>query len=461
MLFGSKKYEGSGPNHKHSKRVMNDESNRKIDKLIKEVITKKQTPAVDLQDIKHKLKYSPGVYRKPILHIGQRKLNSNELQFMTDHYVDDMVIIYAGAAPCNHLGYLMELFPRVKFVLVDPNDFLIYTSGRKNHFDVPNKKIVYLYAANGEPGETWNNNQDRDVYALSKNKIIECRKREIKKNKLTDCVKYINEANVEEHQVFLYEDLFTDEMASEFAAIKGNKYFISDIRTNVRGFDSYMKVLNEAGVKVPQEPGDFDLIYNLAQQFNWIVALKSTSNMLKFRMPFYNKNDMEIFNLLKDQPAISEIFELSKKNGIDFVKNYNEKKFIYVKSQIKLQPWTGANSTETRLVFDDVSNFELFDDSYEDILFYYNNVQRPYGYHINDKSDKNIGFDHCGDCALEAVILKNYENKFNRELKDYFSRLKSATGERELSIGGHGSLFAPLTFEQVLKMRSNSRFNDE
>jgi hypothetical protein len=62
------------------------------------------------------------------MHIGQRKLFISELQFLSNHLQpnEDATIVYAGAAPSCKIWILMQLFPRVKFVLIDPNEFWIY-----------------------------------------------------------------------------------------------------------------------------------------------------------------------------------------------------------------------------------------------------------------------------------------------------------------------------------------------
>jgi hypothetical protein len=61
------------------------------------------------------------------LHIGQRKLLMIEVEFLTRNVFgakipDDRqtIIIYAGAAPGDHIPFLAELFPQCQFILFDP-----------------------------------------------------------------------------------------------------------------------------------------------------------------------------------------------------------------------------------------------------------------------------------------------------------------------------------------------------
>jgi hypothetical protein len=56
-----------------------------------------------------------------VLHFGQLKLLCSEIQFLVA--VGDWkgcTLIYAGASPGHHIPYLMRMFPRLGFVLVDP-----------------------------------------------------------------------------------------------------------------------------------------------------------------------------------------------------------------------------------------------------------------------------------------------------------------------------------------------------
>jgi phage gp46-like protein len=60
------------------------------------------------------------------LHLGQRKLFLNKLQFLTESLPtkDSRAwVVYAGAAPSVPVGLLASLFPKVRFLLVDPNPF--------------------------------------------------------------------------------------------------------------------------------------------------------------------------------------------------------------------------------------------------------------------------------------------------------------------------------------------------
>ena len=68
---------------------------------------------------------------KTVLHWGQRKLLLSEIEFLCDFEkssLDGKTVVYAGAAPGDHIPYLCHLFPSLSWVLVDPRKFSIDTS---------------------------------------------------------------------------------------------------------------------------------------------------------------------------------------------------------------------------------------------------------------------------------------------------------------------------------------------
>lgn len=69
--------------------------------------------------------------RKSTVHWGQRKLLLSEIEFLTLYSEPGITVVYAGAAPGTHIGYLSRLFPEVsRFVLVDPSPFTCQPSDR-------------------------------------------------------------------------------------------------------------------------------------------------------------------------------------------------------------------------------------------------------------------------------------------------------------------------------------------
>jgi hypothetical protein len=79
------------------------------------------------------LKYRPRKHDedRSTVHFGQRKLHLSEIEFLTNFCKDisdidkKITLIYAGAAPGTHITKLSSMFPFIKFVLVDPADFIV------------------------------------------------------------------------------------------------------------------------------------------------------------------------------------------------------------------------------------------------------------------------------------------------------------------------------------------------
>jgi len=140
---------------------------------------------------------------------------------------------------------------------------------------------------------------------------------------------------------FLVEDYFTNSYAKLFKGLDDRKvYFWSDIRT-----------AEEESVQ------DLDVIWNLAQQYNWINILEPDYSMLKFRCSYYNRREKSIFEQKYKKEFYDKVFSLSKKYGIDFAKDYFNNKLTYFKGDTYIQPFAPVTSTETRLYVP--KNYEL------------------------------------------------------------------------------------------------------
>src|SRR5437016_2478052 len=91
------------------------------------------------KDIPHREPYTADRAAKKCaaLHNGQVKLFLTELQFLTECLArpdTPAIVVYAGSAPSNKIAYLAELFPAVKFVLVDPNEHFVKYGRGENQY---------------------------------------------------------------------------------------------------------------------------------------------------------------------------------------------------------------------------------------------------------------------------------------------------------------------------------------
>lgn len=81
-------------------------------------------PRLKYEDLAHKL--------TTVIHWGQRKLLLSEIEFLTKYAQPNDVLIYAGAAPGDHIILLNQFFPFIYYVLIDPRDFSKGLKGKDN-----------------------------------------------------------------------------------------------------------------------------------------------------------------------------------------------------------------------------------------------------------------------------------------------------------------------------------------
>ena len=314
-------------------------------------------PPMTLDDITHEVPYEQGQkIIKNSLHCGQLKLLLGAISMITRTATDKTTfVVYVGGAPGIASAYFTTLFPQYKFILIDPAKF---------HIKVPAKHIYYL--------------------------------------KPTD---HVAKCASGKQQIYVIQRFMTDALAQEFvdAGICGeNCLFISDIRTDSEG-----NCL----------PDCVDILWNLAQQYNWMCILKPYAAMNKFRHPFYVDADT-FLDVAATEPYHTD-FVTAKLNGIDFVHNFHTRTLTYVQGTIDLQMWAPVSSTETRLVtiFGDRKPSEMLYDygtptTYEGKLCYFNNVLRSRFIYNNPYRQPSAGFDRCIECAMEATIWEAYAVRF-------------------------------------------------
>lgn len=376
-------------------------------------------PIVTYDDIKEREQYKSSRKQKINLHIGQRKLFLSELQFLTNNLqsnTDFAHVVYAGAAAANSKYFMAQLFPNVKFIFVDPNEFRIFIEPFKPSTSYPlthdcHQKITYIKKKNQTGNYT---SADTD-----------------------NPVSYINKTN---YNFYIIEDFFTNDMADQFSTLKGPLYFWSDIRT----------ASGEYAL-------DLDIIHDSMLQYIWAIRIKCNAAMFKFKTPYFE--DPTHFDNHKHK--YKNIFDytntkLPKKYRINFEENYYNNKFIYPKGIIFIQSHAPASSTETRLVvdFNEPINLINYDHvEYDEKFFWFNNRFRQTTLVKNPAANEDTGFDHCNDCALEYHIWHEYYTKYQlshnftnnkQELLDIIessvARLTWIT-HVNLNSRGHGELF--------------------
>jgi hypothetical protein len=456
--------------------------------LVTNILAKKLNPILYLKDIDEQLPYTHTDSSFTTLHVGQLKLLIGEIYFCTlanKSHIDAFTFVYAGSSPNNKGFILNDMFPNMKTILIDPAEHLLYLTSKENtskentskentskentskentskentsqkenivktQYNQPNK-ILYLCCANTNRFKIKNrivyifdginirklNRDSADV------KIISDKWHTYINSFTSDNIfsddPYLNvihkviacEPGYETFNNIIIEDYFTDNMAL-FCKQLPNIIFACDIRTNA--YD--MMQINTSGKK---DITDLDICFNSAMMLSWVNIMQPRLTMLKFRPPYYMSKEKAIFNKYCDTDIYKYYFD-KVKHQIDFVADYQTKKFNYIIGDEILQAYAGTTSGETRLIFNELK-FGLIDHlKREGNLFYYNQIRRQYGYH-NTYTDPISGVDNCGDCALAQKIISMYSDKYqidsNISLKYIMSIL-----HRPLNIHNHGQFLS-------------------
>ncbi len=407
-----------------------------LDKKFIELFTKVlkmtvKTPYVTLKDIKYKYPYKENMCFVRVSNgNGQRKLALEEIQFLTKYHNNIDILIYAGSAPGQMHGLVSNLFPAIKFILIDPNEHSINIGNNeelKNSTDgfinnssmYNNDKVLYIY--DNSVFRALSDSYLSNIYNIETNEITQM-DRKLKKDIIEKIMKNNREKMMtvdgskkireiiltEKYRFFIIQDYFSNSLA-EFLkeTLSGIRYgFTSDIRS--RG----EKEMNIAILK------------NLAQQLDWTMILQPEVYKLKFRLPFADSIDVS--------GVTNEFDDFKRKYKIDMLKDISNGKLRYLQGEIYLQPWAPGASTETRLIGtreDLTKPFITYDDKeYSASFFYYNYIHRPFVVHENQYIDSSRKMDNCADCALEMLILNDYKNNVNKnidiyEIVDIFNRL--------------------------------------
>lgn len=432
-----------------------------------------------------RVKYETTNMPKSSVHIGQLKLFLSEFQFLIDMIggenddnndnkdnINYSYVVYAGSAPSMHLPFLLEAFPTVKFILIDPNEHVLFYKNKKPHYFTDQKDIIYLRA--GDDDRYGYKRLIRiDLDGGMNFKIIDKppgQTIQLKHFSYTDgsMSKYLTDLlklPISSCRVIIIEDFFTNDTAkmirAAFAAIPAPFFFFSDIRTTLWEMKDFIAKLN--GIKVEnipmigsisradkpvssytddEFPAEIDILANSAMQYNWLKIMKPKMSMLKFRCPFIDRRQM---SSLKDLAALhpyKEPLELAAADGFNFVDDFLVSRFSYMKPyKVCLQAYPGNTSTETRyyVAGADVEKIVPIDIvDYENRLFYWNLVQRQLGFHNHKHFNENIGLDACGDCAIFVQLFERYSEKHKKiDVGSEIERVLNYIGRRLFSIDNY------------------------
>jgi hypothetical protein len=415
---------------------------------------------------------------KPILNLKKLRLYLSEMEFLTDivstgdagHNVSAL-IAFAGSAPsASHMTFLMELWPNVRFIFVDPAPHVFYQDDKINTAKL--MQFVYL-----RPNSVARLAAGRRICIVDNCKRINVEESSAASLKIVDAgsaeiirwaksIKY-NAALVDTAvSTFIHnptvrglviEDYFNNSIGAIVTAIATkmnlNLYFWSNIKTGAK---------------------DIDILYNSAQQYNWLRVMKPVMSMLKFTCPKFKKEDeAEVDTKSEIEPYASE-FKAALINNLDFAGDYNRSQFRYFAAdKTCLMAFSSATNTNCALYVSGAAiinnSIILYDHvAIEDQFFYYNLLERSYIFHeiIGQDSSMNIGqilpgFDHCGDCCLFHRIFYDYAAKMpskdrwtNVQIFEKMKELLSALRQTLMPKNAyHGAFNTPYkSFGQLVNM---------
>jgi len=345
-------------------------------------------------------------------HAGQRKLLMTEIQFYCN-IPQDSVVVYSGSASGDHTTAILEMFPGIKLILIDPAYHTIdydYTVIYQNPSVVDQSNLskikhmlsskdtkVVDHAARLQKAKTLNG-QRRDMLEPSSSELESFNNDH---SKLGDIIRE------NDCRVYIIQDYLTIELVDKLNECGlGDICYVSDIRSTMFG----------------QGPSDMDYLWNDALQLYLIKKLRPLFSMLKFHPPYFaddsyikltdptKREKNPVWQMMYDTIEKIKVFD------IDLLDNYKNNKHMYLDNKtIYLQAWSPVHSSETRLIVDQASidkPYVNYDHVEWDDKFFYLRYLRSYGYYDmfykHVRSHKDNPYDGCFDCMLEMFILSKY-----------------------------------------------------
>lgn len=396
-------------------------------------------PPRKLSDLHHRVKYSRRAGEAPNVHIGQAKLALGEFEelvkLVTESADSQHIVVYAGSSPCTMLQVMLDKFPNVNFVLIDPapanikvehgglgDDQPKYTS----HMRCDTPHIVYFTGVDSSrhsPADSIRYYNGGSPTVISAHEPG-----------LPTPIAQLRGAFDSGARVVVIESYMTPELAGEIGeALAGHKsiHFWSDIRSKI-GIVSQLSG-NAAS------PTDVDLLDNLALQYLCARRMCPHRVWFKFRGCF---NDVSWQTLdAADCPYIDMAAELRMREL------YPHHKFMYIGGDVCLQCWPGEDSAETRISASWPAPLIEYDWSdYESAMYAYNMCDRWARQFRNDYATDPrmmiLGLDCCADCSRAVAIIEEYRALVDatESVPDIISRIFATccSAGANLHRNGHG-----------------------
>lgn len=346
------------------------------------------------------------------LHLGQRKLALSEVSCLLEFCKGDvnrkMMVVYAGAAPGQHLGFILGLFPNAIVHAVDPAPFDIHTtpSERKRVY-VRQEFFTDSVAKEYSEGPKIKRCEGGCVYPSSsaaprRSSKKSSSKASVKKtssrksSRKTSSKTSVKKTSLRRSSKASSKNISPPKMCTcrTKTAMEGKPVckvcrsmcvcvvcghaprcdiFISDVRLGV-----------ETGKNRWNPEFEKQVEEDMRAQERWtrIISPKSGA-MLKFRLPYPDENATVSYN------------------------------YEYLSGRILVQTWPTTSSTEGRLVVKRKLGSNPYPSKnydaarYQDWFAYHNTIRRGWAFFgIPKECAKVPGYDGCFDCANEAETWK-------------------------------------------------------
>lgn len=349
--------------------------------------------------------------RRKYIHKGQRKLLLAELKHLVEVLSSNLeyaIVVYVGAAPTLKAWLVHEMFPNIKFLMIDPKRFDIKI-GKQNHFR-NDDQVVYLGCID----------QKRDMKYFDITSCEEVRGK-LPAELVTDPL--LDENNWDKYIDFIYQSDNAIYLNQHYLTLESSK-FINKLFESKINYPEYTEAktifwsdIRSGGDE--ENPANCDVLHDIMLCILCMDIIQPDYSVCKFR----NFYDGEI-NTKKAEKYINEINE---KFGLDIYQIINDGKIPFYPGIIYNQAWKPPSSSETRLW---VSKQDILDKKihqydnliYEEVNFHYNQHPRLVGKYHNPLSGK-FGLGKCADCALEGQIWYDYSAKFGVKVDDFIKKL--------------------------------------
>jgi hypothetical protein len=344
-------------------------------------------------------------------HWGQRKLLLTEILFFTLHGKPNTTVIYAGAAPSDHMLFLSKMFKSYHFVLVDPerwNKDFGKVHAQLNYSNFPEYQDGNLVMIKRSPEDNINYIGPYKIIGKERNGSFNL---ELVSNKsvkrgifVTDMKPYGDFKFVEplyykiNDNIDVYHGYFTDNLAVKLGKqyANTNVLFVSDIRpTNIEGVSSTL------------EERDNIVIQNMEMQKRWYNLINSERR--KVRMG-----------------GVWAMFKFKATFGIPTSK--------YLKGDLYYQPWAPLKSPELRLITNSEETREYSNDWLEQHLTWFNEVRRNT---LKEPRDERL--NGVFDTQFEYDIMKMYVDKFkpkDTDIYNWMGEISAELGDRDRNKDG-------------------------